>query len=183
MPADVPLSRLLAERGAAMPMAELAALAQVAPRTVRYYITQGLLPPPLTTGRTATYGMAHLWRLVIIRARQADGLALQAIRAQLGSLDDATLQQRAIAIARSQEDRAATPSHADELRISSARRLLDQAAPTSMPDATLSSTERCWRRLPITPEAELLLESDAYDQLAPHLPTLLQMIRGMLGRG
>lgn len=58
---------------------ELAAAAGVTVRTVRFYATKGLLPPPLLRGRTGLYDEAHLARLKLVRDLQAKGFTLQAI--------------------------------------------------------------------------------------------------------
>jgi DNA-binding transcriptional MerR regulator len=70
-------------------LTELAALAGVTPRTVRYYIAQGLLPAAPSAGPGAKYGDAHLARLRLIRRLQRDHQPLAAIRHQVGRLDDA----------------------------------------------------------------------------------------------
>ena len=44
----------------------LCKVAGVSPRTVRYYIQQGLLPPPDRAGPGATYGQGHVDRLLLI---------------------------------------------------------------------------------------------------------------------
>jgi DNA-binding transcriptional MerR regulator len=58
---------------------ELAAAAGVTVRTVRFYATKGLLPPPFLRGRTGLYGEDHLARLTLVRDLQAKGFTLQAI--------------------------------------------------------------------------------------------------------
>ncbi len=65
---------------------ELSKLADVSPRTVRYYIVEGLLPPPLTTGRNATYSQDHLDRLNAIAALKEMYLPLREIRHRLNTL-------------------------------------------------------------------------------------------------
>lgn len=55
---------------------ELAAETGVAERTIRYYITRELLPPPLRAGRGAAYGEDHKARIEDIRRLQAKGLML-----------------------------------------------------------------------------------------------------------
>lgn len=62
---------------------ELAALAGVTRRTVRYYVTRGLLPAPTGLGRGKHYTAAHLARLVEIRERQEAGEPLSEIEARL----------------------------------------------------------------------------------------------------
>ena len=59
---------------------ELADLADVTPRTVRYYVAQGLLPSPMGAGPGARYDEDHLRRLRFIRRLQADHLPLADIR-------------------------------------------------------------------------------------------------------
>lgn len=70
---------------------ELAHSAGVTPRTIRYYIGQGLLPPPSGRGPGASYGREHLDRLLLIRRLQEEHLPLAEIRKQLEGLDDAAV--------------------------------------------------------------------------------------------
>ncbi len=58
------------------------------PRTVRFYISEGLLPPAHGRGPTATYDLGHLLRLRAIRQLQGNYLPLAEIKDQLGRLDD-----------------------------------------------------------------------------------------------
>jgi DNA-binding transcriptional MerR regulator len=72
-------------------LTELAGLAGVTPRTVRYYVAQGLLPSPGTSGPGAKYDDGHLDRLRLIRRLQREHLPLADIRQRLAGLDDATV--------------------------------------------------------------------------------------------
>lgn len=74
-----------ASAGELLSLARLAAAAQVPPRTVRYYMTRGLVPPPRKRGRQAVYGPEHLERLAEIKRLQAQGLSLAEIGAVLGA--------------------------------------------------------------------------------------------------
>ncbi len=69
-------------------LADLARLADVTPRTVRYYVAQGLLPSPEAAGSATRYGEGHLARLRLIRRLQRDHLPLAEIRARLERMDD-----------------------------------------------------------------------------------------------
>ncbi|KAA5832809.1 MerR family transcriptional regulator [Saccharopolyspora hirsuta] len=82
---------------------ELAARAGVTVRTVRFYSSRGLLPPPRLRGRLGLYGGDHLARLDLIRELQALGFTLSAIERHLARLpedaspDELALQRALIA--------------------------------------------------------------------------------------
>jgi DNA-binding transcriptional MerR regulator len=59
---------------------ELADLAGVSRRTVRYYVQEGLLPTPLGVGRGRHYDRSHLDRLLEVKAGQEAGRSLDEIR-------------------------------------------------------------------------------------------------------
>src|SRR6476620_713126 len=69
-------------------IADLARLADVTPRTVRYYVAQGLLPSPEAAGSATRYGEGHLARLRLIRRLQRDHLPLAEIRSRLERMGD-----------------------------------------------------------------------------------------------
>lgn len=76
---------------------ELAARAEVTVRTVRFYASRGLLPPPRLQGRTGLYGKDHLARLDLIRELQDLGFTLSAIEHHLQRIpDDATTEDLAL---------------------------------------------------------------------------------------
>lgn len=66
---------------------DLAVLSGVSERTVRYYVGEGLLPPPASRGRGANFDEGHLTRLRLIRVMQQAGNDLETIREYLGQLD------------------------------------------------------------------------------------------------
>ncbi|MFO0547178.1 MAG: MerR family transcriptional regulator [Polyangiaceae bacterium] len=66
---------------------ELAAVAKVPSRTVRFYQSKGALMPPEIRGRVAYYGKAHVERLKLIAQLQDRGLRIDAIRDLLASID------------------------------------------------------------------------------------------------
>ena len=69
-------------------LADLARLADVTPRTVRYYVAQGLLPSPEAAGPSTRYGEGHLARLRLIKRLQREHLPLAEIRLRLERMGD-----------------------------------------------------------------------------------------------
>src|SRR6476469_4308586 len=76
-------------------LTELADLGGVTPRTVRYYLGQGLLPAVGPSGPGSKYGTAHLARLRLIRRLQAEHLPLAEIRRRLDELDEVEIRELA----------------------------------------------------------------------------------------
>jgi DNA-binding transcriptional MerR regulator len=63
-------------------------------RTVRYYVTLGLLDrPSMMRGRTALYGPRHVAQVVAIKRLQAMGRSLSEIQGLWPTLDDHTLSR------------------------------------------------------------------------------------------
>ena len=61
-------------------------------RLVRWYVTVGLVDPPLSRrGRVARYGRRHLLQLVAVKRRQAEGRSLAEIQTELAGATDETL--------------------------------------------------------------------------------------------
>lgn len=67
-----------------MTIDDLAATTGVSSRSIRYYQTRGLLPPPRVKGRQGFYGAKHVERLNLITELADEGLNLQAIGWLLG---------------------------------------------------------------------------------------------------
>ncbi len=65
---------------------ELSARSKVSPRTIRYYIQQGLIPAPEARGPGAHYGAEHVDRLRLIRRLQQEHLPLSEIRRRIEKL-------------------------------------------------------------------------------------------------
>ena len=93
-------------------LTELADLAGVTPRTVRYYLAQGLLPAVGQTGPGSKYSAEHLDRLRLIKRLQAEHLPLAEIRHRLEGLDPDAIRD----LAGSPEPEPPTDSALDYLR-------------------------------------------------------------------
>ncbi|MDV9189705.1 MerR family transcriptional regulator [Streptomyces sp. SR27] len=102
---------------------ELAARAGVTVRTVRFYGTRGLLPPPVIGARrVGHYGQGHLSRLALIEELQRQGMTLAAIERYLEQLP-ADLSAQDLAI-----HRALVASWAPESAETITRRELERRA-------------------------------------------------------
>ena len=73
---------------------ELATIAGVTPRTVRYYISVGLLPSPGQVGSGTRYGDDVLQRVRLIRRLQDQHLPLAEIRSRIEGMDDDASRRR-----------------------------------------------------------------------------------------
>jgi DNA-binding transcriptional MerR regulator len=72
-------------------LADLEAETGLPGRTIRYYITQGLLPAARGRGVGATYGRTHLLRLKAIGLLKKDNAPLEQIRQRLQDMRDTEL--------------------------------------------------------------------------------------------
>jgi len=70
----------------------LARAAGVSPRTVRYYIQRGLVPPPIFRGPDTSYDARHLLALRVIRRLSDQHLPLDAIARELAARSEADLE-------------------------------------------------------------------------------------------
>ena len=69
-------------------LGELTAAMDVSVRTVRYYIAEGLLPPPEGSGPGSAYTQGHLDRLRLIQRLKEAYLPLKEIRRRVAGLSD-----------------------------------------------------------------------------------------------
>lgn len=108
---------------------ELAARAGVTVRTVRFYGTRGLLPPPVIgPRRVGRYGPEHLARLALIEELQRQGMTLAAIERYLEQLP-ADLSAQDLAV-----HRALVASWAPESAETITRRELERRAGRELAD-------------------------------------------------
>jgi DNA-binding transcriptional MerR regulator len=112
-------------------LTELTRAAGVSVRTVRYYIAEGLLPPPVGGGPASHYTAAHLDRLRLIARLKASYLPLKEIRRRLAGLDDAAVR-RLLATDQSAAERSAPE---DDAAAYLDRLLGTRPAPAALPAA------------------------------------------------
>lgn len=58
---------------------ELAEETRVPERTIRYYISRGIVPPPIKRGPKAAYGEEHVKTILRIKTLQSQGMTLSEI--------------------------------------------------------------------------------------------------------
>lgn len=171
---------------------ELCEQTGVTVRTVRYYITEGLLPPPIGHGTSARYSGEHLDRLTVIAALKDRFLPLREIRRTLSGLEPdaiADMAQRArrpdqqesgiepsapAPMARSAPTAsvarfkvaASPPSEVQENDISAYIDSVLHQPPSDSRPRTRSAPEpddaTAWMRVRISDDAELLIEAERY---------------------
>jgi DNA-binding transcriptional MerR regulator len=145
---------------------ELAKLADVTPRTIRYYIAQGLLPSPTAAGTAARYSEDHLDRLRAIKRLQSAHMPLAEIRALLRRGEYA-LQSVADAM-RSEPTNSAADYISEVLNQYTHARRAPTTAPSAAPPqasmplpnlpapASASEPNRgTWERIALHPDIEL----------------------------
>ncbi len=71
---------------------ELEEETRIPARTIRYYISRGLLAPAYGRGPSATYDLGHLLRLRLIARLKDERHPLDEIRERLGEMSDADIE-------------------------------------------------------------------------------------------
>jgi hypothetical protein len=122
--------RLLTAAGAAPPK-------PTTDRTVRFYVTRGVVQVPFGRGRASSWGYPHLIELLAARLAQLDGEALEAIA-------DRRVRLSPVALERHTADRLAVPL----------------PAPRVAPPVELAPASIGWRRFAVHDDAELHLRED-----------------------
>ena len=74
-------------------LAELVEASGLPERTVRHFITEGLMPPALGRGRARYYTPDHLERLELVNRLRAERLSFDEIRARLNEKDVAPVTE------------------------------------------------------------------------------------------
>ena len=91
---DVPEPSNSPDTPASFALQELCVLADMPVRTVRYYISLGLVDKPQGETRAARYQTAHLEQLLLIKRWSAQGLGLESIRELLHAPEQDTIPPR-----------------------------------------------------------------------------------------
>ncbi|HET7791416.1 MAG TPA: MerR family transcriptional regulator [Gemmatimonadales bacterium] len=132
-----------------------AARAQPSERTVRFYVTRGLVAPPEGRGTAATYSYRHFLQLLWIKLRQMEGATLAAITKEMQDLTGDVLERRAAAALGASlptPDRLTLRATGEAPRGRSGRALAAWLAQDVPPDGAAPSD---WRRVPVAPGVEV----------------------------
>ena len=142
-------------------LTQLCDAADVTPRTVRYYIQQGLLPAPETRGPGAHYHSGHLARLRLIKLLQKEHLPLGEIRKRVTALTDNQVdglvragqsKRDSSALGYVREVLAGGPAPRMAASVARVGGRLTLGARESPPPQPARST---WERVTLTPDIEL----------------------------
>jgi DNA-binding transcriptional MerR regulator len=117
-------------------LAELTEAAGVSVRTVRYYISEGLLPPPVGSGPKSYYTRSHLDRLRAIGRMRANYLPLREIRRRLGAMSEQQIRALATEADAEAEEAAEPAAQVAEAQLAAAKAIFgvaDAADELSLP--------------------------------------------------
>jgi DNA-binding transcriptional MerR regulator len=164
---------------------DLTSLAGVTVRTVRYYIAEGLLPPPLSRGRGAAYSHDHLERLLLITRLKEEYLPLKEIRHRLQGMSPdevGAVLHGAGPASELREDDASAASYIEAALRSERIARHDARPPRQSPKVAIrhDAKDQAWRRLRISRDAELLIAEDAYRRREKQVDAAVTWIRRIL---
>jgi DNA-binding transcriptional MerR regulator len=159
---------------------ELTSLTGVTVRTVRYYIAEGLLPPPVTVGRNASYTREHLDRLRLITRLKEGYLPLKEIRRQIQAMSP---EEIASAVGDEASDQSSASRYIARAMEESTPQGYQTAAPPqrwAVASRTPTPKQQAWRRIRISDEAELLITTSAHLRRSGQLEAAIDWIRCIL---
>jgi DNA-binding transcriptional MerR regulator len=166
---------------------ELADLAGVTVRTVRYYVSQGLLPVDVTPGPGPKYDDGHLARLRLVKRLQRDHLPLAEIRRRLEDLPDDEIERLAT------DEPAPPPDSALDyirrvtapVKAAEAPALYRMVAPPPPPSAPTPREHRVersqWERIELAPDIELHIRRPLPRAMGKQVDRLVVIARELLG--
>jgi DNA-binding transcriptional MerR regulator len=176
---------------------ELADLAGVTPRTIRYYVSIGLLPAPEQAGPRTRYTEGHLKRLHLIRQLQRQHLPLAEIGERIGRLDDEAVGAALDAgVAPRPADSAldyirrlqgeGTPQPSERKEITPERfglRAFSLAEPSQPRSTPPLDTRTRWERVPLSESVELHIRVPQGKRKHQQIERLIRLGRELLEEG
>jgi len=160
-----------------------AARAQPSERTIRFYVTKGLVSPPEGRGTAATYSYRHFLQLLWIKLRQMEGTTLAAITKEMKDQTGDILERRAaqtLGASLPVPDRLPLTSKGTPPRGKSGRALTAWLTRDAMRDPEEASS---WRRIPVGRGIELHLETaHPLARVGPGDATVAEAVRQALAK-
>ena len=136
------------------------ASARAAPsaRSVRFYVSHGLLDRPEGAGTAATYGYRHFLQLLAIKIRQREGQTLETIKREMKDVTGDALERRI------------AQSLAPAL-------VANPVSPRSEDDTPVA-----WRRMSVADGVEIHVRGDSPSSNEQALVAMREAVRAALGR-
>lgn len=168
---------------------ELAGVTGVSVRTIRFYITEGLLPGPGARGKQASYSEEHILRLRLIRRLADERVPLAEQKERLAGLTPADVRDLLAEAEERQEERveardAPSPKEyiATLLRQAKAARTRPSTPPPSAPApparlAEAGPDRQTYERWELAPGVELHVSAAAHSRQADLIDRVLRAAR------
>jgi DNA-binding transcriptional MerR regulator len=137
-----------------------AARASPSERTIRFYVTRGLVSPPEGRGTAATYSYRHFLQLLWIKLRQMEGATLAALTKDMKDQTGDVLERRAAQVLGASlplPDRLPLKGAEGMPRGRSGRALTAWLTRDTTKEAGAPTT---WRRIPVARGVELHVDAD-----------------------
>jgi DNA-binding transcriptional MerR regulator len=137
-----------------------AARASPSERTVRFYVTRGLVSPPEGRGTAATYSYRHFLQLLWIKLRQMEGATLAALTKDMKDQTGDVLERRAaqvLGVSLPLPDRLPLKGAEGMPRGRSGRALTAWMTRDTTKEPGVPTT---WRRIPVARGVELHVDAD-----------------------
>lgn len=144
-----------------------AASTQPNERTIRFYVTRGLVTPPEGRGTAAVYSYRHLLQVLAIKVRQMEGATLATIKKELNEMSGDVLERW---VASALDSGLPSPS---ELPLGGEERMprgrsgrvyrrlhSEPTATDAPPGTTVQEGMTGWKRMPIARGVELHMRED-----------------------
>jgi DNA-binding transcriptional MerR regulator len=178
---------------------QLAERAGVTVRTIRYYVNEGLLPPPQTKGRYSAYDEDYLYRIKLIKFYKESYLPLSRIRELLDEMSPDEIKAAVEKYENEPPEFNLPPTPQNLNRVEenlSARSYLRKIDPSivhesmelsdRMPDPVPQAMNRMfvpepshepsWKRIEVAEGIELLIREDIYRRRRQELEILLDRL-------
>ncbi|HEX4575046.1 MAG TPA: MerR family transcriptional regulator [Gemmatimonadales bacterium] len=160
-----------------------AARAQPSERTIRFYVTKGLVSPPEGRGTAATYSYRHFLQLLWIKLRQMEGTTLATITKEMQDQTGDVLERRAaqaLGASLPVPDRLPLRSQGAPPRGKSGRALTAWMTRDATREADSPSS---WRRIPVGRGVELHVETaHPLARLGPDDAAVAEAVRQALAK-